>query len=199
MDYRTSINVEVKAEFTMPVIALKKTKIQNLTIGQLAERTGLSVSAIRFYESRGLVSPGRNAGGQRRFARADLRRLSFVMVLQQLGYTIAEIRSCLEDLPEGRTPTKRDWTRISRAMRTDLDRRIETMIRLRDRLDGCIGCGCLSLKSCALYNPQDRAETLGTGAQFVLGDNPYMEDPEAKASADTPTKATATQRPQAPQ
>lgn len=164
----------------MTTNAIKTAKIQNLTIGQLAERTGLAVSAIRFYESRGLVSPGRNAGGQRRFARADLRRLSFVMVLQQLGYTIAEIRACLDDLPEGRAPTKRDWTRISRAMRADLDRRIETMTRLRDRLDGCIGCGCLSLKSCALYNPKDRAESLGTGAQFVLRDDPFSQRP-AKA------------------
>jgi MerR family redox-sensitive transcriptional activator SoxR len=96
------------------------------------------------------------------------------MVLQQLGYTIAEIRACLDDLPEGRAPNKRDWSRISRAMRADLDRRIETMIRLRDRLDGCIGCGCLSLKSCTLYNPQDRAESLGPGARFVLGDNPFV-------------------------
>lgn len=158
----------------MPLPTQGKPRIQSLTIGQLAERTGLSVSAIRFYESRGLVSPGRNAGGQRRFARADLRRLSFVMVLQQLGYTIAEIRTCLDGLPEGRTPNKRDWTRISKAMRADLDRRIEMMHRMRDRLDSCIGCGCLSLKSCGLYNPQDRAQDLGPGAQFVLQDNPFM-------------------------
>ncbi len=159
----------------------RRAQVQNLTIGQLAERTGLSVSAIRFYESRGLVSPGRNAGGQRRFARADLRRLSFVMVLQQLGYTIAEIRACLDGLPEGRTPNKRDWTRISKAMRVDLDRRIETMTRLRDRLDGCIGCGCLSLKSCTLYNPRDRAESLGTGARFVVEDNPFRTSSGPKA------------------
>lgn len=154
-------------------MAAKSGALQSLTIGQVAERTGLAISAIRFYEDKGLVAPGRNAGGQRRFAKADIRRLSFIMILQQLGFSLAEIRECLAALPNGRTPTKRDWTRISQQMRADLDRRIETLGRLRDRLDGCIGCGCLSLKACKLYNPEDRAQSLGTGARFVLDDDPF--------------------------
>jgi len=139
-----------------------------LTIGDLARRTGLSVSAIRFYEAKGLIHPDRNAGGQRRFAGADIRRLSFVMIAQQLGLSITEIREALTALPNERTPTKRDWTRLSRSIRKRLDEQIAMMERLRDQLDGCIGCGCLSLKSCALYNPEDRAATLGSGPRFVL-------------------------------
>jgi len=141
-----------------------------LTIGQVATRTGLAVSAIRFYEEEGLVSPGRNAGGQRRFHRSDIRRLSFVMIAQRLGFTISEIRDRLGTLPEGRTPTQKDWTRISRGFRSDLDRRIQMLTDLRDRLDGCIGCGCLSLKKCALYNPEDTAQGLGPGPRYLLGD-----------------------------
>ena len=139
-----------------------------LTIGDLARRTGLSVSAIRFYEAKGLIHPDRNAGGQRRFAGADIRRLSFVMIAQQLGLSITDIREALTALPNERTPTKRDWTRLSRSIRQRLDEQIAMMERLRDKLDGCIGCGCLSLKSCALYNPEDRAATLGSGPRFVL-------------------------------
>lgn len=139
-----------------------------LTIGDLASRTGLSVSAIRFYEAKGLISPDRNAGGQRRFAGADIRRLSFVMIAQQLGLSITEIREALTALPNERTPTKRDWTRLSRSIRRRLDDQIAMMERLRDRLDGCIGCGCLSLKTCALYNPEDKAAQLGSGPRYVI-------------------------------
>lgn len=141
-----------------------------LTIGQLAERTGLSVSAIRFYESRGLVAPERNAGGQRRFKRADIRRLSFVLIAQRLGFTLQEIEARLTALPAGRAPNQRDWTRMSRAFRQTLEDRIAAMERLRDRLDGCIGCGCLSLKKCALHNPEDKAARHGSGPHFVLSD-----------------------------
>lgn len=140
-----------------------------LTIGQLASRVGISVSAIRFYETRGLLRPGRNKGGQRRFARSDIRRLSFILIAQQIGLTIEEIREKLETLPEGRNPSRADWARMSRGFRADLDRRIATLTRLRDHLDGCIGCGCLSLKSCELYNPDDRAARFGTGPRYVLG------------------------------
>ncbi|MBR9833878.1 MAG: redox-sensitive transcriptional activator SoxR [Alphaproteobacteria bacterium] len=138
------------------------------SIGDLAARTGLSVSAIRFYETKGLVKPYRNAGGQRRFEGADIRRLSFVMIAQQMGFTIEQISDVLRGLPDARTPTKQDWTRISKSFRKTLDERIAMMERLRARLDGCIGCGCLSLKTCALYNPEDRARRQGTGPQFVL-------------------------------
>ena len=143
-----------------------------LSIGQLARRTGLSVSAIRFYEREGLIAPLRNAGGQRRFARADIRRLSFVMIAQQFGFSLSRIREELDLLPLGRPPSEQDWGRIAIGFREDLDGRIETLTRLRDNLDGCIGCGCLSLKRCALYNPEDRAAARGTGPHYLTGDRP---------------------------
>jgi MerR family redox-sensitive transcriptional activator SoxR len=142
-----------------------------LSIGALAKRTGLSVSAIRFYETRGLVAPIRNAGGQRRFPRSDIRRLSFVVIAQQLGFTIEEIATLLASLPQGRTPTLKDWEGISRRFRGALDARIASLSRMRDNLDGCIGCGCLSLKKCRLYNPEDRVRRLGAGPRFLLGDS----------------------------
>lgn len=145
---------------------------RELTIGALAKRTGLSVSAIRFYEERGLIRPGRNAGGQRRFARSDIRRLSFVMIAQQLGYTIAEIGARLAELPEGRAPNTRDWGRMARGFRAELDARIALMQDFRDRLDGCIGCGCLSLDRCKLYNPDDEASLKGAGPRYLMGDRP---------------------------
>lgn len=141
-----------------------------MTIGALAKRTGLAVSAIRYYEAQGLLHPWRNAGGQRRFERADLRRLSFILIAQQFGCTLPQIRSELDRLPNGRTPTKADWTRISQSFRAGLDQRIATLTRLRDNLDGCIGCGCLSLKACAMYNPADAAGKNGTGPRYLLGD-----------------------------
>lgn len=145
---------------------------EGLTIGALAKRTGLAVSAIRYYEAQGLISPWRNEGGQRRFARADLRRLSFVMIAQQFGFTLPQIRAQLDQLPGGRTPTKGDWTAISAGFRDSLDARIETLTQLRDNLDGCIGCGCLSLEACALYNPKDAANALGQGPRYLMGDAP---------------------------
>ena len=146
--------------------------VARLTIGQVAKRTGLSVSAIRFYETQGLVTPLRNVGGQRRFLPSDIRRLSFVLIAQQLGLPLEEISARLKGLPEGRTPTKRDWARISRAFRQALQDRIDIMTRMRDRLDGCIGCGCLSLANCALYNADDRARRFGAGPRYLLGDAP---------------------------
>jgi MerR family transcriptional regulator, redox-sensitive transcriptional activator SoxR len=141
-----------------------------LSIGELAARTGLSVSAIRFYEARGLVAPVRSAGRQRRFPRSDIRRLSFILIAQQMGLTIEEIGGLLAGLPQGRTPTVKDWDVMSRGFRRLLDDRIATLTRLREKLDGCIGCGCLSLKKCALYNPDDRAHRHGAGPRYVLGD-----------------------------
>lgn len=145
---------------------------EGLSIGALAERTGLAVSAIRYYEAQGLIEPWRNAGGQRRFQRSDLRRLSFVMIAQQFGFTLPQIRAELDRLPGGRTPTKADWARISAGFRARLDAKIDTLTRLRDNLDGCIGCGCLSLPTCALYNPTDRAAEKGAGPRFLMGDRP---------------------------
>lgn len=143
-----------------------------LSIGQLAKRTGLAVSAIRYYEEQGLVKSERNAGGQRRFRRADIRRLSFVQIAQQFDFSLKNIAEQLSRLPDERTPTKGDWAKISRHFRADLDARIATLEKLRDTLDGCIGCGCLSLKKCQLYNPQDEISERGTGARFLMGDAP---------------------------
>lgn len=143
-----------------------------INIGQVAERTGLSVSAIRYYESQGLVTPIRNAGGQRRFLRSDIRRLSFVLIAQQLGLPLKDIGDWLGELPEGRAPSKQDWARISKVFREQLQGRINTLELMRDKLDGCIGCGCLSLSNCALYNPDDRAQHFGAGPRYLLGDTP---------------------------
>lgn len=143
---------------------------RGLSIGQLADRTGLAVSAIRFYEDKGLVHPVRNSGGQRRYDRGDIRRLSFVMISQQLGFSLAEIKELFQNLPDNRTPTKADWSRISKQFRVRIEARIDGLVALRDKLDGCIGCGCLSLKACALYNPQDIAKTRGTGPRYLMGD-----------------------------
>lgn len=141
---------------------------REISIGQLARRTGLAVSAIRYYEAEGLVHPARNAGGQRRFLRSDIRRLSFVMIAQQFGFSLARIREALDGLPEQRTPNAADWARLSAGFREELDSRIETLTRLRENLDGCIGCGCLSLEKCKLYNPDDRAAKTGAGPRYVL-------------------------------
>ncbi len=137
-------------------------------IGQVARRTGLAHSAIRYYEEEGLVAPERTASGQRRFLRSDIRRLSFVMIAQKLGFPLARIRLWLHDLPDKRTPTAGDWAKISTGIRDELDARISELERLRDRLDGCIGCGCLSLENCALYNPDDIAGREGKGPRFVM-------------------------------
>ena len=138
-----------------------------LTIGELAARTGLSVSAIRFYEAKGLVQALRTAGGQRRFLRSDIRRLSFALIAQQIGCTLPEIAAELAKLPQGRTPNHADWRRISNGFSKLLDQRIAALQRMRDTLDGCIGCGCLSLKACQLANPHDIAANWGSGAQYL--------------------------------
>lgn len=143
-----------------------------VSIGYLAQRTGVAVSAIRYYETQKLLHPERNAGGQRRFLRADIRRLSFILIAQQFGFTLPQISKTLKALPEGRTPTKADWAIISAEFRNALDTKIETLTKLRDNLDGCIGCGCLSLENCKLYNANDRAAKHGSGPRFLMGDNP---------------------------
>lgn len=142
-----------------------------LAIGDLAERTGLAVSAIRHYETLGLLAPVRNAGGHRRYDRSDIRRLSFILIAQQLGFPLARIGAVLRDLPDGRPPARNDWTRIAGTFRADIDARIAGLEALRDKLDGCIGCGCLSLDTCALYNPDDRASSGGRGPRYLMGDS----------------------------
>ncbi len=147
-----------------------RASLQLLSIGELAQRTGLSVSAIRYYEARGLVKAIRSAGNQRRFLRADIRRLSFALIAQRLGLSLGEIVGELATLPQGRPPTRADWQGISRRIRGALEQRIGMLERTRDLLDGCIGCGCLSLDRCGLYNPGDRVARAGAGPRFLLGD-----------------------------
>lgn len=139
-----------------------------IPIGTLAKRTGVAVSAIRFYESKGLLSALRTGGNQRRFLRSDIRRVSFILIAQKLGLGLSEIERELAALPQGRTPTLADWQRISGSMRAQIDARIALLERTRSKLDGCIGCGCLSLARCQLYNQKDVAASTGAGPRFVL-------------------------------
>ena len=128
---------------------------EGLTIGELSTRTGVAPSALRFYEAEGLITSTRTSGGQRRYTRDTLRRVSFMRIAQQVGLSLDEIRTAMATLPENRTPTRRDWARLSSTWRPLLDERIRLLERLRDDLSGCIGCGCLSLATCPLYNPGD--------------------------------------------
>ena len=141
-----------------------------LTPGQLAERSGVAVSALHFYEREGLVESRRTAGNQRRYSRDTLRRVAFIRTSQRVGVPLADIRAALDTLPQGRTPTKKDWARLSRGWRTELDRRIEQLERLRDTLDQCIGCGCLSLRSCRLNNRDDVLGEDGSGPRILAVD-----------------------------
>ena len=139
-----------------------------IAIGEIARRTGLSVSAIRFYEGKGLIEPVRTSGNQRRFLRSDIRRVSFILIAQQLGLSLGEIDALMASLPHGRTPTARDWRSISRSIRARIEERIAELERTRDALDGCIGCGCLSLERCAIYNPDDKLAAKGPGPRQIL-------------------------------
>jgi len=141
--------------------------VTRLTVGQLAERAGVATSAIRFYESRGLIRARRTTGNQRRYEQSELRRVAFIRTAQRVGLSLDEIGEALGTLADDRVPTKADWTRLSRTWRPRLDEQIQRIERLRDQLDSCIGCGCLSLRNCALRNPQDVMATRGPGAVFL--------------------------------
>lgn len=141
----------------------------HITIGELAARSGAATSALRFYEAQGLVFAERTSGNQRRFHRSQLRRVAFVRSAQRVGLTIDEIREALATLPNNRTPNKADWERLSRAWQDRLDERIAELERLKTKLTGCIGCGCLSLKKCSLSNPDDVVADRGPGAVFLQG------------------------------
>jgi MerR family transcriptional regulator, redox-sensitive transcriptional activator SoxR len=147
-----------------------------MSIGQVADRSGFNTSALRFYEREGLIASERNAGNQRRYDPAVLRRLAFIRAARHVGLTLEEIRDALHRLPDGRTPTKADWNRISRSWRARLDAEIASLAALRDGLDSCIGCGCLSLRSCRLSNPDDVVADRGPGAVFLP--EPLRRDPE---------------------
>ncbi|MEM7360171.1 MAG: redox-sensitive transcriptional activator SoxR [Pseudomonadota bacterium] len=142
-----------------------------ITIGAMAVRTGTNVSAIRFYADEGIIPSIRNAGGHRLFHRSVLRRVSFILIAQKLGYTLTQIRAALDSLPDSRTPTKADWDRLSRSFSKDIDQKIQQLQQLKESLSGCIGCGCLSLQRCRLYNPDDQIAKRGAGARYLLGDS----------------------------
>jgi MerR family redox-sensitive transcriptional activator SoxR len=141
-----------------------------LTIGEVASRSGVATSALRFYETKGLIESERTDGNQRRYPRATLRRVALIRAGQEVGLSLAELADALETLPHDKTPTKTDWERLSRSWRARLDAQIDELLALRDGLTDCIGCGCLSLKSCSIFNPGDAASGLGTGPRYLLGD-----------------------------
>ncbi|KAF1723019.1 MerR family transcriptional regulator, redox-sensitive transcriptional activator SoxR [Pseudoxanthomonas wuyuanensis] len=138
-----------------------------LTVGEVAARAGVAVSTLHFYESKGLIHSWRNAGNQRRYPREVLRRVAIIKVAQRTGIPLADIQQALSSLPEARTPTAQDWQKLSSRWRADLDERIARLTRLRDQMDGCIGCGCLSLKNCPLRNPKDEVGEQGPGPRFL--------------------------------
>jgi MerR family transcriptional regulator, redox-sensitive transcriptional activator SoxR len=150
--------------------------VELLTIGDMSARSGVAQSALRYYEKEGLIRSTRTGGNQRRYLRAELRRVAFIRVSQQVGITLEEIRAALADLPENRTPTKADWARLSAHWRKRLDERIALLEGLRNQLTSCIGCGCLSLKKCTLYNPEDRLAQAGSGPRLLLDATGQSDD-----------------------
>ena len=141
-----------------------------LAIGEIAERSGVPASALRFYESVGLIGSTRTSGNQRRYERSTLRRIAVIQAGKAAGIPLEQIGAALATLPDDRVPTRRDWERLSRAWRDDIDRRIAALNGLRDRLATCIGCGCLSIDRCELLNPDDEAASLGSGAHYLTRD-----------------------------
>ena len=153
-------------------ILLAMNKDPLMSIGRIAKRTGSSVSAIRYYATENLIPSSRSASGHRLFHRSVIRRISFILISQNLGYSLQEIKSALDSLPDQRTPTKADWDRLSRRFSKDIETRIEELRNLQSKLSGCIGCGCLSLKKCKLYNLEDHISNKGAGPRYLLGDKP---------------------------
>jgi len=159
---------------------------REITVGQLAARSGATVSALHFYEARGLISAHRTAGNQRRYPRAMLRRVAFIRASQRVGIPLAQIKAALDTLPERRTPTARDWARLSAAWCRDLDERISALQDLRDRLTGCIGCGCLSLTDCRLANPDDTLGAAGAGPRRLSERSEKSEKSEKPEQSEKP-------------
>ena len=141
-----------------------------LSVGDVARRTGVSVTALRFYEAKGLIAPGRADSGHRRYPRETIRRVSFILAAQRVGLSLRDVKAALAGLPTGRAPSVEDWSRLSASWRPMLEERIQALERLRDQLDSCIGCGCLSLSTCALNNPEDRAGAAGPGPRYLMED-----------------------------
>jgi len=147
-----------------------------LTVGEVARRAGVATSALRFYEAEGLIHSERTDAGHRRYHADVLRRVSFIRTAQLVGLSLSEIRDALSSLPDGRTPTARDWAQLARSWRPVLDQRIKLLSRMRNQLDSCIGCGCLSLTSCGLWNPDDVAAETGDGPRYLLSDDRPYDD-----------------------
>jgi MerR family transcriptional regulator, redox-sensitive transcriptional activator SoxR len=170
---RTSTMVEVKV-VEVKGVEVKgvevKGGLRRLSVGELAARAGVATSALRFYEANGLIHSERNASGHRRYRPDALRRVAFIRVAQRIGLSLGEVASALDSLPSRRTPTRDDWNDLSSRWLPRIDEQIAALEMLRDRLDGCIGCGCLSLDTCELYNVGDRAADRGAGARYLLGD-----------------------------
>ena len=148
-----------------------------LTVTEVATRSGFAASALRFYEAQGLISASRSPGGRRRYSRSVLRRLAFIRAARTIGLSLDEVAAALAELPQGRTPTRSDWSRLSRSWRARLDEQIQALEKLRDGLDSCIGCGCLSLRRCAISNPSDAEAVRGPGARFLP---PRLREPEPR-------------------
>ena len=142
------------------------------SVGEVAERAGVATSALRFYEANGLISSERTEAGHRRYRSDVMRRVGFIKVAQRVGLSLDEIKHALDSLPAGRTPNRREWARLAASWQPILDERIALLEAMKEKLDGCIGCGCLSLDTCALYNPDDVAASRGTGPRYLLGDSP---------------------------
>lgn len=159
---KTSTMVEVK----------RSSSRKEFTVGEVAARAGVATSALRFYESNGLISSDRNEAGHRRYHADVLRRVGFIKVAQRVGLSLDEIRTALGSLPSGRTPNRRDWAKLAASWQPLLDERIAMLEAMKEKLDGCIGCGCLSLDTCSLYNADDSAAALGAGPRYLLGDSP---------------------------
>jgi MerR family redox-sensitive transcriptional activator SoxR len=147
-------------------------KRKTFTVGEVAARAGVATSALRFYEANSLIASDRTGAGHRRYHADVLRRVGFIKVAQRVGLSLEEIKIALDSLPAGRTPNRTDWARLAASWQPILDERIALLEAMKEKLDGCIGCGCLSLDTCALYNPSDMAATRGAGPRFLLGDPP---------------------------
>jgi MerR family transcriptional regulator, redox-sensitive transcriptional activator SoxR len=154
------------------MVEVKGKSRRTFSIGEVAERAGVATSALRFYEANALIASERTEAGHRRYHADVLRRVGFIKVAQRVGLSLDEIRSALDSLPSGRTPNRRDWAKLASSWQPILDERIAMLEAMKEKLDGCIGCGCLSLDTCALYNPDDVAATRGAGPRYLLGDTP---------------------------
>ena len=154
------------------MVEVKGSTARTFSVGEVAKRAGVATSALRFYEANGLIAGERTDAGHRRYRADVMRRVGFIKVAQRVGLSLEEIRAALDSLPASRTPNRRDWARLARSWQPVLDERIAMLEAMKEKLDGCIGCGCLSLDTCALYNPDDVAAARGAGPRFLLGDSP---------------------------